>query len=129
MEENFNMEYSVPENITASDVEQLLEVQFPIEPLYNKIIITLNRDEDIDGVVLNDAGLSESQYVIAVGTHTKLKPGEKVLLDLKKMSVKGPSADDNVYDGTSQIELDPIEVDGVVYAFVEDRMIKAKDYR
>ncbi len=126
---DFNREYIAPENVTQSDIDSLIETQFPVEPLYSKVIITLNRDEDEGGLVLNDAGLSESQYVVAAGTHSKLKPGEKVILDLKKMVVRGPSADDNAYDATSQIELDPIEVNGVIYAFVEDRVIKAKDYR
>lgn len=108
-----------------------IEPKFKVQPSFNKVIVTLDLDKDQnqeDGVVLDETGLSETQTVMASGPHSLFKEGQRVILDLEKMSVSRPSKTDQ-YKMNTSIKIDPITVDGVTYAFIEDRCIKATDYR
>ena len=99
---------------------------FPFEPMFNKIIITLNTEEVDNNLVLSDNTMSETQIVMAKGSSVhNLEVGDKVLLDLDKMSVKEVNPD-NAYETISRIKIDPIMVDGVMYAIIEDRTVKDK---
>ena len=75
------------ENFTQDTVLDII-TDFPIDPLRNKVVITLNKEE-IDGdLVLSDNVMSEVQYVIAgevIYRDKVVKPGQKVLLDIKGM--------------------------------------------
>ena len=108
-------------NITQEEVLEVIK-NFPIEPTRNKVIITVNVDEvDPNNIDLSGNSFAQEQYVIAVGDYCKgLKTGQKVLLDIRKMEVPNSGG---------QIEIDPIEVDGRIYAFINDGIIKAKDNR
>lgn len=105
-------------NITHEEVMEAIK-DFPIEPTRSKIIITVNVEEN-DDIDLVGVSFSEEQYVMAVGSFTQgIKPGDKVLIDIRKLMVKG----------TDQIEVDPIEVNGRIYTFISDAYIKAIDRR
>src|SRR5690554_3302894 len=99
-------------NITQDEVLEIIK-DFPIEPTRNKVIITVNVDEvDPNNIDLSGNSFAEQQYVIATGAFSKeFKPGQKVLLDIRKMEVPNSGG---------QIEIDPIEVDGRIYAFIND---------
>jgi hypothetical protein len=58
------------------------------------------------------------------GVHN-LNVNDKVILDLEKMMVKHQSRD-NVYEEVGSIKFDPILIDGIFYAILEDRFIKAR---
>lgn len=108
--------------------EQVLEVinNFPLEPMFNKIIVTINTEEADDFLELSDNTMSEVQYVIAKGSHVQnLEVGDKVMLDLEKLIVKerNPENQDEVL---TRIKIDPIFIDGVTYAIIEDRVLKLK---
>jgi hypothetical protein len=62
---------------------------FPIEPMFNKVIVTLNKEEVDHYLVLSDNIMSEEQYVVAFGSHVhNIALGDKVLLDIEKMMSK-----------------------------------------
>ena len=119
------------ENFTQDTVLDII-TNFPIDPLRNKVVITLNKEE-IDGdLVLSDNVMSEVQYVIAgevIYRDKVVKPGQKVLLDIKGMMKSVRREVNNQYEMVEQIELDPVQVDGQVFAIIDDRFIKAVDNR
>ena len=119
------------ENFTQDTVLDII-TDFPIEPLRNKVVITLNKEE-IDGdLVLSDNVMSEVQYVIAgevIYRDKVVKPGQKVLLDIKGMMKSVRREVNNQYEMVEQIELDPVQVNGQVFAIIDDRFIKAVDNR
>lgn len=112
-------------NLTEYEVDNLTR-SFKLEPTFNKVIVTLNTEVEDGGLVLSDNTLSEVQYIIAKGEHVKsFELGQKVLLDLDKMMIKEPNPT-NQYEMITRIKIDPIIVDGVTFAIIEDRLIKAK---
>lgn len=119
------------ENFTQDTVLDII-TNFPIDPLRNKVVITLNKEE-IDGdLVLSDNVMSEVQYVIAgevIYRDKVVKPGQKVLLDIKGMMKSVRREVNNQYEMVEQIELDPVQVNGQVFAIIDDRFIKAVDNR
>ncbi len=119
------------ENFTQDTVLDII-TDFPIDPLRNKVVITLNKEE-IDGdLVLSDNVMSEVQYVIAgevIYRDKVVKPGQKVLLDIKGMMKSVRREVNNQYEMVEQMELDPVQVNGQVFAIIDDRFIKAVDNR
>jgi len=115
-------------NLTQDDILDLIGGEgFKYEPVFNKVIITLNKEEIDGGLVLSDNVVSDEQYVVAIGdTVRAFKAGQKVLVDVEKLMVTVPNTTDNVYESTKQLKLDFLEVDGMLFAIIEDRYIKAK---
>ena len=100
---------------------------FPVQPLFGKVIITLNNLESDGGLVLSDNILSDRQYVISKGDNvTAVSVGQEVLIDIDKLMVAVKTETVDAYQTQMQVKIDPIEVDGVTYAIIEDRFIKAK---
>lgn len=117
-------------NLTKEDVLEIIK-DFKIEPIFNKVIITLNSESDL-GLNLSEVSLSEEQYVIAGSctyNNVVIKPGDKILLDLKALQKPVKVETTNAYETVFQIEIDPIYSDGKMFAIINDRMIKAKDNR
>ena len=119
------------ENFTQDTVLDII-TDFPIDPLRNKVVITLNK-ELIEGTLdLSNGTMSEVQYVVAGEVNYRdkvVKPGQKVLLDIRGMMKVVRREVNNQYQEVEQIELDPLEVDGQVFAIIDDRFIKAVDNR
>ena len=118
-------------NMTQDDVLDVIRT-FPFEPLFGKVFITLNKLDEDGGLVLSDNVLDDVQYVVAGEIDwrgTKVSPGQKVLIDIEKMMIPVRHEDTNVYESVMQVKIDPIEVDGAMYALIEERYIKAKDNR
>lgn len=113
------------ENLSKERVEEVIK-DFPIEPMFNKVVITLNTEEVDNYLVLSDNTMSELQYVIAKGSMvTNLEIGQKVIIDLDKM-ITYELNPENSHEKISKVKIDPLLIDGVTYAIVEDRYIKAK---
>jgi hypothetical protein len=107
-------------NLSQDDVLEVIK-DFPLDPTRSRMIITVNTDEPEDGIDMTGNSFAEVQYVVAVGNFNQdIKAGQKVILDLKRMLAK---------DNSGQIEIDPIEVNGRMYAFINDGDIKCKDNR
>ena len=122
------MEEELIRNLSQDDVLDIIK-DFPIEPRRTSVIVTLNMHEIESELMLTDNALSEVQYVVAVGEFVKdLKPGQKVILNLEKMMVKEPSPND-ITKMVTRVKIDPLEIDGRTFAFIEDMHIKAKDNR
>lgn len=119
------------ENFTQDTVLDII-TDFPIDPLRNKVVITLNK-ELIEGTLdLSNSMMSEVQYVIAgevIYRDKVVKPGQKVLLDIRGMMKVVRREVNNQYQEVEQIELDPLEVNGQIFAIIDDRFIKAVDNR
>jgi hypothetical protein len=112
-------------NLELKDVI-LLTQMFPVEPLFNKVIVTLNKEQMDGNLVLTDNTVCDEQYIMAKGSGVhNLNVNDKVILDLEKMMVKHQSRD-NVYEEVGSIKFDPILIDGIFYAILEDRFIKAR---
>ena len=118
------------EEVQNQTIEEMLMTikEFPYEPVFNKVVITLNKEESI-GLDISETSLDESQYIIA-GTVTYgdvvIVPGDKVLLNLEALQVDVRTERNNAYETTKQVKIDPIFVDGRMYAIINDRVIKAK---
>lgn len=121
----------ISENFTQDTVLDII-TNFPIDPLRNKVVITLNKEEVDGDLVLSDNVMSEVQYIVAGEVMYRdkvVKPGQKVLLDIKGMMKAVRREVNNQYEMVEQIELDPVEVNGQVFAIIDDRFIKAVDNR
>lgn len=111
------------EEVTNLSQEEVLDIvkDFPLIPTRSKLIITVNIDEDDEDIDMVGNSFSEIQYVIAAGSFNQdIRPGQKVILDVTKMMPASAGG---------QIEIDPIEVNGRMYAFINENVIKAIDNR
>ncbi len=118
-------------NMSHDDVLDVI-INFPVKPLWGQVVITVNTDEADGVLVLSDNSFSEKQYVISGSIEygdIKVVPGTPVLIDIKKLMKTVKTEVDNVYGEYKAVEIDPLEVDGVMYAVVDSRVIKAIDLR
>lgn len=113
-------------NYSKEEVLELIKTM-PIEPMFNKVIITINRVEADGELVLTNDMLAEEQFVLAVGPMAarSVSPGDRVILDLEKMTVRAPLDYDQTQVST-QIKIDPIYVGETQFAIVNDNCFKAK---
>ena len=112
------------ENLNKEEVLLLIE-DFNIEPLFDNIIITVNKEEQ-DYLDLDNQIIDEDQYVVAIGTHVNsVSPGDKVKLNLDKMSIKSrnPNNQDEIIN---QIKIDPILYKDRLFAIISDRYLKVR---
>ena len=113
------------ENLTQDDVLELIQ-DFPIKPRTYKVIVTLNMEEEQDGLTLSSNMLSESQYIVALSEKiVDLKAGQKVLIDLEKLQ----SYDIVEGQKVSSIKIKPIYVNNKVFGMINDNVIDAIDGR
>lgn len=113
------------ENLTAYDVLEITK-EWLEQPMFNKVVITLNTAEAEDSLGLSDNMMSEFQYVVAKGSSVhNLTVGDKVRIDLDKMIAKSINPN-NSHEDFATVKLDPIEFDSRVYAIIEDRLIKTR---
>ena len=113
------------ENVTAYDALEISK-EWLEQPMFNKVVITLNTENTLDSLDLSDNAMSQFQYIIAKGPHCRdIEVGDKVRLDLDKMMKKSLNPNNSHEDITS-IQLDPIEFDGKIFAIIEDRLIKTR---
>jgi len=119
------------ENLTQDGVLELI-TEFPVKPTRRKLIITVNTAEDIsdDGVRVTTNELAESQYVMATGQHLgdEIKPGQKVILNLERMTVSTPDVTDQ-FQQMASIKLRPLQINGRIYALIDDGVVDALDNR
>jgi len=113
------------ENVTAYDALEISK-EWLEQPMFNKVIITLNTENALDGLDLSDNAMSQFQYIIAKGSNViSVEVGDKVRLSLDKMTSKKVNPN-NSHEEFTTIELDPIEYDGKIFAIIEDRLIKTR---
>lgn len=96
------------------------------QPMFNKVVITLNVESSLDSLDLSDNAMDQFQYIIAKGPNChNIEVGDKVRIDLEKMSEKVINPN-NQHEQLTSIKLDPIEFDGKIFAIIEDRLIKTR---
>lgn len=117
----------VTKNMSKEEVLKLIP-DFPVIPLRNRLIITVNTEEEDELDLVGNFGFAEKQYVVAANSsYTEITPGCSVLLDLAAMSINTESdADGGV---TFAIQVKPIKVNGKVFALINDRYVDAIDKR
>lgn len=113
------------ENVTAYDALEISK-EWLEQPMFNKVVITLNTENTLDSLDLSDNAMSQFQYIIAKGANViSVNVGDKVRLSLDKMTSKKINPN-NSHEDITTIELDPIEFDGKIFAIIEDRLIKTR---
>lgn len=113
------------ENVTAYDALEISK-EWLEQPMFNKVVITLNTETTLDSLDLSDNAMSQFQYIIAKGKNViNVEVGDKVRLSLDKMTSKKVNPN-NSHEDITTIELDPIEFDGRIFAIIEDRLIKTR---
>lgn len=120
-------------NLTQDDVLDIMGKDgnsFKYEPMFNYVIVTLNKEGSDGGLIVSDNTLSEEQYVIAVGETSRINAGQKVLMNIEKMMVPVKPEDGNSHEAVSKIKIEPIYADfegkEFMFALIEDRYIKSK---
>ena len=111
-------------NYTAETILELTK-EFPLEPMFTRVIVTLNQVSQEGDLVLTSNALDEEQFVVAVGGTAQVKPGQKILLDLPKLTKKVPDPN-NTHTPIEQIFIETLTVDEVVYGIIYDNQIKCK---
>jgi len=115
-------------NLTQDGVLEVIK-DFPLQPLRNRVIITMNVDSPDGEVILSNNSFSETQFVVAKGSFVKeIEVGQRVLLDLEKMTETTPDPE-NGYETISRVKLKVVEVNGRMYAMIFDNFIDAADNR
>lgn len=112
-------------NLSQSEAIEIAN-SFPVEPLFGQVVITINKDEADGNLILSDNVMSEIQYVIAKGEHVRhLELGQKVIINLSKLMSRerNPQNQDEILEG---VKIEPLLIDGRLYAIIEDRIIKCK---
>jgi hypothetical protein len=113
------------ENVTAYDALEISK-EWLEQPMFNKVVITLNTEVASGSLDLSDVAMDQFQYIIAKGTHCRdIEVGDKVRLDLDKMVEKQLNPN-NSHENFTSVKLDPIEFDGKIFAIIEDRLIKTR---
>ena len=113
------------ENVTAYDALEISK-EWLEQPMFNKVVITLNTENEFGGLDLSENAMSQFQYIIAKGSNViSVEVGDKVRLSLDKMTSKKVNPN-NSHEEFTTIELDPIEFDGKIFAIIEDRLIKTR---
>lgn len=116
-------------NLSKEDVLELIE-DFPIKPMFNKVLITLNTLDGDDIIVVDNNMLSDTQFVIAKGGMVNsVNEGDRVIIDVKKLTRPVTFESNNQAETVYEADIDTIEIGGVAFAFIEDRVIKAIDNR
>lgn len=116
-------------NITPEELEVFLKNEFPVKPVGRRLIITIDT-EAVDGdVILSNNIFSEVQTVLAVGTHVHdIERGDRVLLDLEKMSEMVPS-ETNQFEKIPRIKMRPIDIGDYTFGLIYDNAVEAVDKR
>jgi hypothetical protein len=113
------------ENVTAYDALEISK-EWLEQPMFNKVIITLNTENTLDSLDLSDNAMSQFQYIIAKGPNChNIEVGDKVRLDLDKMLKKSINPN-NSHEDIATIQLDPIDFQDRVFAIIDDRVIKTR---
>ena len=111
--------------ITAYDALEISK-EWIEQPMFNKVIITLNVETSLDSLDLSDNAMDQFQYIIAKGPNChNIEVGDKVRIDLEKMAEKIINPN-NQHEQLTSIKLDPIEFNGQIFAIIEDRLIKTR---
>jgi hypothetical protein len=112
-------------NLTAFDALEISK-EWIEQPMFNKVIVTLNTEETNSTLDLSDNVMSEFQYVVAKGPNCHyLELGDKVRIDLDKMMVKSMNPQ-NSHEELATLKLDAISFDNLMFGIIEDRLIKTR---
>lgn len=100
---------------------------YPWEPGFNKVHITLNVETPDGGLILSDNMMSEKQYIVAVGPYVhNYAVGDEVLIDLDRMIISKPNPN-NQDEMVGTLKFNAVfDNEGNMFAEIEDRNIRAK---
>jgi hypothetical protein len=112
-------------NLSQEEVLEISKV-FTEQPLFSKIIITLNSEYEKDDLDLSNNVMSEFQYIVAVGEQVKsVVPGDMVRINIDKMTKREVNPN-NSHETITSIQLSPVVYGENIFAIIEDRLIQTK---
>lgn len=112
-------------NFSKEEVLDIIEKGFPWEPNWGKLIITINQESEEGEVSLNNTFMSARQFVLAAGERAFAQPGDDILLDMNKLTVRIPADYDNGQT-VEQLRVEVIYEDGIAFAMIDSNVVVAK---
>lgn len=98
--------------------------RFNLQPLGNKMIITLNNHITAEDSLDMDIMLNEEQHVIAIGEYVRtIIPGDKVAVDLEKLLVTVPDPNDS-YSKITKIKVNPVRFENYTFGIIDASDVK-----
>ncbi len=111
-------------NLKGKELKKVIK-EFNFKPSFNRLIVTVNRLENNKGVITTEDALDSIQYVIASGESSKFEPGEKIMLDLDRLTVVERSASDQTQT-ISRIKISPFIHGDMVFTSLFDNEVMGK---
>jgi len=99
--------------------------EFDFLPSFNRVIVTVNRVENKDGVITTEDAIAGEQYIIAAGDMAKVEAGDRVELDFGRLTVREPSEHDQT-KYVERIRITPFQHKGRVYTIISDNDLLGK---
>lgn len=112
-------------NLSKEEVLSILEGEFGFIPNWGKLVITLNQETEEGELDLNNQFMSDTQYVLASGERVFADPGDKVLLNMEKLTMRIP-ADHDASQTVTQLRVESVPVDGHIYGLIDSSIIAGK---
>jgi hypothetical protein len=118
----------ITNNILERDLEKVIS-ECDFIPKRFHVVVTLNQFiEEHTELELNgemESMLSEYQYIISSGEGSEYKPGDKILLDMKKLIQRVPDPHDRSRY-IEQIDVNPTMIGDKTFTVISDSMILGK---
>lgn len=112
------------ENLKNKELKKVIK-EFDFVPSFNRIIVTVNRVENEDGIITTEDAISGEQYVVASGNTSKFEAGDRIELDFARLTVREPSQNDKT-KYVERIRITPFQHKGRVYTIVSDNDLLGK---
>ena len=112
------------ENLKEKELKKVIKA-FDFIPSFNRIIVTVNREEDSEGIITTEDALSRVQYVVARGETSKYEAGDRVMLDFDRLTMY----EEDPMDSTkkiARIKVNPFVNEGRVYTIIFDNDVLGK---
>jgi len=112
-------------NLSKNDVFDIIEAGFGFQPNWGKLVITINQESEEGELDLNNRFMSGKQYVLAAGERAFAEPGDEILLDMNKLTIKIPADHDNGQT-VEQLRVEVVVLDGMTYAIIDSNVVVGK---
>lgn len=112
------------QNIKGAELNKVIK-EFNFEPNYGKLIITTNKVEDDGKLITEESALDTIQYVVASGPRVVYQPGDKILLNVEKLSIQQRSTIDAT-NVITRIDMAPFEFNNTIFGIIDENKIMGK---
>ncbi len=112
-------------NLSKNDVFDIIEAGFGFQPNWGKLVVTLNQETEEGELDLNNRFMSGRQYVLAAGERAFAEPGDEILLDMNKLTIRIPADHDNGQT-VEQLRVEVVILDEITYAIIDSNVVVGK---